>query len=877
MHYKDEVQKQLQVMLEQGIIEESNSPWMAPAVFVRKKSGDLQLCVDYRELNKKTTRDAYPLPLPDEIQSQLAKSTIFSTLDLHCGYWQLPVSVKDREKTAFCPGPGMGLYQFCCMPFGLAGAPASFQRLMDKILRGLPFASTYIDDILVFSPDPIQHKDHLRQVFNRLFQAGLTLRGTKCHIGMSHVTYLGHVFSASGMSPDPKKTQAIVKWSQPTSVTAVRQFIGLASYYRRYIANFAQIAAPQHHLTQKGVQFVWNDECKKAFNMLKTHLSTAPILSFPQFNCGADNFTLYTDASSVGIGAVLEQSGKVIAYASRALTAAEKQYSTIQKECLAIVYATKQFRHYLLGRHFKLVTDHAPLQWLSAQKMEGLLCRWALALQEYDFSIMYRKGTQHVNADALSRQEYATATTVLKPSEFLQQLHEAQQQDEYLHQLHKSLAASQTRLKGRQWRKFPLQRYRQIYHQLLLLNDIIYRRYSPGPTSDTITVPIVPESLRKQVLWQHHNLPSSGHLGAEKTRSRLCQEVYWPGMSADVEKYCHQCVVCQRSKLAIPQKAPMYSIPIGKPWEMIAVDVLEVPVSYQNNRYLLVIQDYFTKWVEAIPMPDQTAVRITNELTKVFSTLGLPNIVHSDQGRNFESLTLKQTLEAFGIEKSRTTAYHPQGDGLVERFNRSLLQMLRSFVDSEPDWERYLPLVLYAYRTAKHTSTGASPFQLMYGRQPKLPTESSTAFDAYSYQTHLRAKLAELHDLVTSKMAEAANRQQQGYNKSTTQRLFKPGDPVWLSIPKAGKLSPRWEGNWKVKQVKSDVNIEISDGYRSKVTHVNRLQHRIQPRPEEISNTENPAANQSTDIEHTIIQEIDDPITRRYPERIRNPPDRLRY
>ena len=241
-------------------------------------------------MNKKTTKDAYPLPLPDEVQDRLAKSTVFSSLDLQSGYWQLPVSIKDREKTAFCPGPGMGLFQFCRMPFGLTGAPASFQRLMDKILRGLPFASTYIDDILVFSSDPITHKEHINQVFACLQEAGLTLRGKKCHIGLNQVSYLGYVFSEKGMSPDPRKTQVIVNWPQPTSVAEVRRFIGLASYYRRYIADFAQVAAPLHQLMQKKATFNWSADCVNAFNNLKNQLSTAPILSFPQFDSNADNF-----------------------------------------------------------------------------------------------------------------------------------------------------------------------------------------------------------------------------------------------------------------------------------------------------------------------------------------------------------------------------------------------------------------------------------------------------------------------------------------------------------------------------------------------------------------------------------------------------------
>ena len=265
----------------------------------------------------------------------------------------------------------------------------------------------------------------------------------------------------------------------------------------------------------------------------------------------------------------------------------------------------------------------------------------------------------------------------------------------------------------------------------------------------------------------------------------------------------------------MPQKAPMSSVPIGKPWEMVAVDVLQVPISYQNNRYLLVVQDYFTKWVEAIPMPDQTAVRIINELVKLFSMSGLPQIVHSDQGQNFKSTILKQTLEAFNICKSRTTAYHPQCDGLVERFNRSLLQLLRSFVQSESDWERYLPLVLYAYCTSKHASTGVSPFQLMFGRHPKLPDLTVNASDTHSYQAHLQAKLAQLQDLVTSNSTMAAHRQRQEYNKSTRLQQFAPGDLVWLSIPNASKLAPHWEGEWKITEVKNNVNVKICKGTQS--------------------------------------------------------------
>ena len=232
---------------------------MAPVVFVPKKSGDLRLCIDYRELNKNTTKDAYPLPLPDEVQDRLLGSTIFSTLDLHSGYWQLPVIPSDRQKTAFCPAPDMGLYEFRRMPFGLTGAPSSFQR-MDKVLRGFPFVTIYLDDILVHSANVKEYGYHLQQVLQRLADAELTLRGKKCHIGMTSVSYLGHVFSSSGMEPEAKKVQRVQEWSVPTDATQVHQFLGLASYYRQYIHYFSDIAAPLNALTKNGTHFTWNND-----------------------------------------------------------------------------------------------------------------------------------------------------------------------------------------------------------------------------------------------------------------------------------------------------------------------------------------------------------------------------------------------------------------------------------------------------------------------------------------------------------------------------------------------------------------------------------------------------------------------------------------
>ena len=789
-----------------------------------------------------------------------------------------------KKKTAFCPGPGMGLFQFKRMPFGLTGAPSSFQRLMDTVLRGLPFVTIYLDDILVHSPDEEIHRSHLRQVFDRLRAAGLVLRGKKCHIGLSAVDYLGHVFSGSGMAPDPKKIQAVLQLPEPTDVTTLRHFLGLASYYRRYIHQFSDIAAPLNQLTQKGVTFVWDQKCKEAFITLKQHLISAPILMYPSFDQSSPEFCLQTDASAVGIGAVLEQGGHVIAYASRSLTQPERHYSVIQRECLAIVYAVKQFRHYLLGRQFKLFTDHAPLQWLSAQKMEGMLCRWALALQEYNFQVVYRKGSLNANADALSRLEGLPCSVAISvPAYSNIELTMAQQADPDLSKVIEAGPGVNPPPRGHQWNKYPLHRYVNLWSQLRIIDGALCRRYVPNPSSDPVTVPILPRSMQKQALLRTHNIPSAGHQGSEKTLQRLRQEAYWVNIARDVIRHCQECVRCQQSKLTMPQRAPLTNIPIGKPWEMIAVDILEVPISRNNNRYLLVVQDYFTKWAEAIPLPDQTANRITAELIKLFSTFGQPDILHSDQGRNFESTVLAQALEAFGVKKSRTTAYHPQGDGMVERFNRSLLQLLRTYVDHQDDWERYLPLVLYAYRTSLHSSTGCSPFSLMYGRDlSQTPFNTGPTFDPSSYSNHLKKKMAELRDFVESNLAARAHSQKSTYDEhAAAPTTFSAGNAVWLSIPTAGKLDPRWEGGWVVQSVKSPLTIEITRDNQQKVVHVNRLRHRIQPSLSESENTTTPQSLVGQQWQPPGIDHISVPVpppaptlSRRYPERQHQPPVR---
>lgn len=395
----------IQQLLQQGVIRESNSPWASPIVLVRKKSGKIRPCVDYRRVNSLTKKDAYPIPRTQECLDAMAGSVIFSTLDMTSGYNQIPIIEKDIPKTAFVTRHG--LWEFLTMPFGLTNAPATFQRVMELVCRGLQWTSCliYLDDILIFGKTFREHSDRLREVLQRIRRAGLKLKPEKCELFQKEVKFLGHIVTANGIRPDPMNTSRIVAWPEPKTVTEVRAFLGLCSYYRRFVQNFSIIAKPLSDLTSKESELQWTDRCQKAFDELKAKLIGPAITAFPQ---DEGPYILDTDACDVGIGAVLSQvqngTERVVAYASRSLNRAERNYCVTDKELLAIRYFIEYFRHYLLGRTFNVRTDHQAIRWLfQLKEPKGRIARWIEILSAYNFSIEYRSGKKHGNADALSR------------------------------------------------------------------------------------------------------------------------------------------------------------------------------------------------------------------------------------------------------------------------------------------------------------------------------------------------------------------------------------------------------------------------------------------------------------------------------------------
>ena len=401
------IDENLDKMLEHDVIEPSSSPWSSPVVLVKKKDGTTRFCVDLRRLNEVTRKDAYPLPNINDCLGSLSGAEWFCTLDLASGYWQVKMDDADKEKTAF--STHRGLYQFRKMPFGLTNAPATFMRLMELVLRGLEWEQclVYLDDVVAFGKTFDACLMHLENVFQRFSQAGLTLKPSKCQLFQREVAFLGHRISGEGVSCDPEKLAAVREWPRPCNVSDVRSFLGLANYYKRFVPQFSEVAGPLTSLTEKNTPFIWREECEESFHCLKSALTEAPVLAYPSTD-PADKFILDTDASNFGIGSVLSQiqngTERVIAYGSKALSKSQRNYCTTYRELLALVEFIPHFKHFLMGRSFVVRTDHSSLRWLMRFKdAEGLVGRWLAKLSNYDFTVEHRAGSNHGNADALSR------------------------------------------------------------------------------------------------------------------------------------------------------------------------------------------------------------------------------------------------------------------------------------------------------------------------------------------------------------------------------------------------------------------------------------------------------------------------------------------
>lgn len=711
---REDMEQQVKEMLEKDIIEHSTSPWGAPALLVQKADGSFRFVIDYRDLNKVTRVDPYPLPNIEETLALLGSAHYFSVVDMAAGYWQIEMEPSDKEKTAF--NTPSGHYQWKRMPMGLVNSSAIFQRTADAILAGIlgKTCYVYLDDIIIFSQSFDQHLKDIETVLRRLQAAGLKLKPSKCQFLKQEVKYLGHILSKNGVRPDPEKTRCVNEFPRPTTVKEVRQFLGLIGYYRRHIPEFAEKAKPLTALTSKKVTFSWSTEAEAAFEVLKHELTQAPLLRFPDFS---KPFILITDASQSALGAVLTQEFEgnehPIAYASRKLNPAEQKYAATEQECLAVVWAVKQFRCYLYGRKFKVLTDCRALKWLmNARDPSSRLSRWNLLLQEYNFEVEHRAGKMNQNADALSR---AVVREVIQyePHCDVDRFVGAQREDRKLITLISKCEEQPDKTFG-------------CY--VIDSRGLLCRREQTTLKQDRLVKNriVVPESLKNYVIQLYHDTPYSGHRGTGKTSERVREKYFWHGMQKKVQNYCAQCVSCIRHKASHNRRrAPLQVFEeVAHPFQRAGMDIVgPFPTTTEGNRYLLVFVDHLTKYSEVVAMPDQKAETVAKKFVElVILRHGVPQQILTDQGPNFTSRLFQDVCTLLRIRKLQTTAYHPQCNGAVERLNQTLVSMLSHYVRADQkDWDQWIPYCMFAYNTAKHESTDETPFYLLYGRNADLP------------------------------------------------------------------------------------------------------------------------------------------------------------
>jgi len=1015
--HKEEINKQIETLLNNDVICPSTSPYNSPLWVVPKKPDSLgnkrwRMVVDFRGLNEKTIGDAYPLPNITEILDQLGSAKYFSVFDLASGFHQIPMHEPDAPKTAF--STPYGHYHFKRMPFGLKNAPATFQRLMDQALAGLQGTEVfvYLDDIVLYASSLKEHEIKFNKLAERLRKANLKLQPDKCEFLRKEVTYLGHIIGEDGVRPDPQKINAVKNFPRPNNAKTIKQFLGLAGYYRRFIQDFSKIARPLTCLLKKDIKFDWTDAQELAFTTLREALCSQPLLQYPDFS---QPFVVTTDASKYAVGGILSQ-GPVggdhpIAYTSRLLNSAEQNYSTIEKELLAIVYSVNHFRPYLYGHKFLLVTDHKPLVWLhSVKDPTSRLLRWRLKLAEYEYTVAYKAGKTNLNADALSRNPAPAPTLPIKggrvqkprdphitesegdsdsdeslfnakphqypspprtePGGSIEATTETAEQNNIDNQeIDKSTSSGcyesdQESLCGTESDEesssaeifdnlnepfvfpgppdephicevrdniatrsdnlvifttengVPCDRGAQILREAKMLppikdamlgrakvmrtdnrytialivkeresatleekilreslsslidvieqlelntvsvskssidnipwntvSTLLYEYFRGRPTQvfvcdNTIIIPAIEN--RPKIMEENHSSAIGGHKGITKTHNRIKQRYSWPNMREDIRKYIQSCRPCQLKKL-VRNKTRQPMILTDTPdlaFDKIAMDVMgPLPTTSSGNTYILTIQDLLTKYSLAIPLERATAVDIADAFTNEFiCTYGAPKALLTDQGTNFINSLMRGIARKFRITQMKTTAYHPQSNGSVERSHHVLWEYLKQFVDRTHEWDEWLKLACFSYNTSVHEGTKYTPYELVFGRTARTPSADPPPSDLQNesyaeYLTSLFNRIRDSQAIARENLIISKQRSKRYYDRRVKAYSFKIGDYAYLlKEPNKGKLEDQYVGPYKILEVSKNHNakIEISRD-KTRTVHVNKLKPSREP------------------------------------------------
>ncbi|PKU83847.1 RNA-directed DNA polymerase [Dendrobium catenatum] len=780
------LQSIIEDLLSKQLIQHSLSPCAVPTLLVLKKDGQWRMCIDSRAINKITVKYRFPVPRVSDLLDRLSGAAVFSKLDLRSGYHQIRVRPGDEWKTAFKTRDG--LYEWKVMPFGLCNAPSTFMRLMHEVLQ--PFLGkicvAYFDDILVFSANMVDHVEHLTEIFKTLQHHQVYLNLPKCEFASTRVHFLGFILSSAGVEVDPRKVQAIQDWPNPQTLFEVRSFHGLANFYRRFIRGFSVLVAPITDCL-KANRFKWATEQQNSFDTLKATLCSAPVLALPNFE---KPFHVDTDASSIGIGAVLSQDSKPIEFFSEKLSSARQKWSAYEQELYAVIRALKQWEHYLLHQDFVLCSDNQALQYINNQKnINRMHARWIVFLQKFTFILQHKAGKLNRVADALSRRAAM-------------------------------LISLQTEITGLQEMKGLYETdtdFSQPWQQCVdgMPNSDYSIRHGFLFKANCLCIPN--SSWQLQLIKEAHCSGLAAHVGQDKTLAQLQVRFYWPRLARDVSRFVEKCSVCQLYK-GTAQNTGLY-MPLPTPdsiWEDVSVDfVLGLPRTRSGADSIMVVVDRFSKMAHFVPCKKTfDAIHVAKLFFKEVVRLhGLPRSITSDRDVKFVSHFWRELWKRLHTDLKLSSAYHPQTDGQTEVVNRTLANMLRCLVQDHPKkWEESLSQAEFAFNSMPNRSKGHSPFSVVYTKMPNhlidiavVPKCRSTVAAQTAQQ--FKNVLEEVHNNLESsnskykQLADAHRRHQ----------VFSPGDLVMLRVRREWfptgtytKLSPRKIGPFPISRKIND-------------------------------------------------------------------------
>lgn len=777
--FETEVQKQVQQMLRDGIIKESISPYTSPVWVVPKKADasgvkKFRLVIDYRKLNDKTISDRYPIPEISEILDKLGRATYFSTIDLVSGFHQIQLDKKDFEKTAFSVNSGK--YEFTRMPFGLKNAPATFQRVMDSVLREFigVCCLVYMDDIIIFSSSFEEHVKDIRKILQKLKEACLKIQLDKCYFFRPEVQFLGHTVTKQGVKPNSDKIEVIKNWPIPKTEKELKQFLGTIGYYRRFIKDFAKMVKPLTQLLRNDTDFKFTAKETQCFEKCKSLLIMDPILAYPDFE---KEFILTTDASDFAIGAVLSQGqigkDRPIAYASRTLSKAEENYCTTEKELLAIIWAVKHFRPYLYGRRFKLITDHQPLIYSMTSANQKII-RWKIDLSEFDFETIYKPGRENVVADALSRikqtdlnanNQSNTEDEHDENNSDGETVHSADTSDDhYIWTTEKPTNMFRTQLIFKIHSQ-ELDFHEQIfpkYHRFTIsrpdfneenIVEILKEKLNPNGTN-CIYCPIpltqiIQETYRKhfshskifkiyisQVLLQDVRLPEEqdeivrkvheyAHRGTKENKQQILLNYFFPEIDKKLKIYISNCPICKKCKYdRKPPKLIQRTNNTIRPFQKIHIDIFFI-----KGKKMLTVVDAFSKFANVIALETRTIIDLKRAITEHIRVFGRPDVIVCDQEPGFTSIDFIGFLQDLNIEIHHASCSN--SNGIVERFHSTLIELFRTLNHRHKDLELHdrMNILVDIYNNTVHSATGYKPRQVIFNHQNQ--TNADDIFQNY--------------------------------------------------------------------------------------------------------------------------------------------------